>query len=334
MKSDTGELGGEILKSVSRSFYLTLRALPPGLREPISLAYLLARASDTIADSASIPVETRARHLRVFRRMVEYGANPDEIRDLQTEIVASDRGERALISQLGGCFAWLEAQRAEDRADVVDVLGKISLGQELDVLRFQNREEVVALKNAAELEEYTYLVAGCVGEFWTRICFRHLRNFARANDAAMHEFGIQFGQALQLVNILRDLPADLRAGRCYLPADEILAAGSAPEKPDDIVFDRWLERAEILMDAGFRYIEATQTWRVRLACFLPWYLGMRTLVKLRETPPLATAQRVKVSRREVRAALLLACAAASSNTVLRAVRARIISPEKTRAVSR
>jgi len=73
---------------------------------------------------------------------------------------------------------------------------------------------------------------------------------------------------------------------------------------------------------------------VRLACFLPWYLGMRTLVKLRETPPLATAQRVKVSRREVRAALLLACAAASSNTVLRAVRARIISPEKTRAVSR
>ena len=39
-----------VLKGVSRSFVITIRALPRGLRRPVGLAYLLARASDTIAE--------------------------------------------------------------------------------------------------------------------------------------------------------------------------------------------------------------------------------------------------------------------------------------------
>ena len=53
-----------ILKSVSRSFYLTIKFLPRPLREPVSLAYLLARATDTIADTAAIPATTRLTTLR------------------------------------------------------------------------------------------------------------------------------------------------------------------------------------------------------------------------------------------------------------------------------
>src|SRR5207249_8227176 len=92
-------------------------------------------------------------------------------------------------------------------------------------------EKIVALANAAELDEYTYLVAGCVGEFWTRICFRRVPRFARLEFDTMKSLGRSFGQGLQLVNILRDLPADLRAGRCYLPADELAAAGCDVQKP-------------------------------------------------------------------------------------------------------
>jgi len=40
----------DVLKGVSRSFYLTLRVLPKKLREPIGLAYLLARTADTLTD--------------------------------------------------------------------------------------------------------------------------------------------------------------------------------------------------------------------------------------------------------------------------------------------
>jgi farnesyl-diphosphate farnesyltransferase len=60
------ELGGKLLASVSRSFYLTLKALPKALREPISLAYLLARTADTMADTVEVPEEVRMQCLRVF----------------------------------------------------------------------------------------------------------------------------------------------------------------------------------------------------------------------------------------------------------------------------
>ena len=64
------ELGGQLLAAVSRSFYLTLKALPKELREPISLAYLLARTADTIADTASVSAEVRLDCLEHYRALV------------------------------------------------------------------------------------------------------------------------------------------------------------------------------------------------------------------------------------------------------------------------
>jgi farnesyl-diphosphate farnesyltransferase len=129
---------------------------------------------------------------------------------------------------------------------------------------------------------------------------------------------------LQLVNILRDLPADLRAGRCYLPADELAAAGCDLGKPSKEIIERWIARAMDLLNDGFRYIEATRSARLRYGCILPWYLGVRTFVLLRQTPPLETNQRVKVSRSEVRAVLALALPAALSNTILRRMRRALL----------
>ncbi|NBW87575.1 MAG: hypothetical protein EBR23_12335, partial [Planctomycetia bacterium] len=82
-----------------------------------------------------------------------------------------------------------------------------------------------ALANASDLQAYTYSVAGCVGEFWTRITRAHLFPVAPLDDAKLLHDGVRFGQGLQLVNILRDLPRDLRQGRCYLPLDRLRAIG-------------------------------------------------------------------------------------------------------------
>ena len=51
------------------------------------------------------------------------------------------------------------------------------------------RKEIRALGTAADLDEYTYLVAGCVGEFWTRLCFRHVRHFANRTEDEMLALG-------------------------------------------------------------------------------------------------------------------------------------------------
>ena len=85
MATNTKDLGGPVLASVSRSFYLSIRLLPRKLRAPVGLAYLLARASDTIADSAGVPVETRVQHLAAFARMVRTG-RPDGLTELQHDI--------------------------------------------------------------------------------------------------------------------------------------------------------------------------------------------------------------------------------------------------------
>ena len=61
------KIPGEILRSVSRSFYLTLAVLPANVREQVGLAYLLARAADTLADTDLIPRDVRLKHLGLFR---------------------------------------------------------------------------------------------------------------------------------------------------------------------------------------------------------------------------------------------------------------------------
>lgn len=321
----TTDLGGPLLASVSRSFYLTIRILPAALREPIGLAYLLARASDTIADTADAPAPVRLRHLVAFDTMIREGSR-DGLADLQREISPPHAGERELIAKLDRCLAWLDSLSAADRAEIAAVMAKIIRGQALDLERFPASSQIVALPSAAELDEYTYLVAGCVGEFWTRICMQHLRRYASLDLDEMCRLGKSYGQGLQLVNILRDAPADLRTGRCYLPADELRTAGADPEsllrepaaaRP---VFAQWLGKARAHLDNGFRYLTAVSPARLRAGCFLPWYLGRETLRLLEAESPLESAAKIKVPRSTVRAALWHALPVAFSNRALARLR--------------
>src|SRR6266699_2630233 len=166
--SSRRRLCGTVLRSVSRSFYLSIRFLPTPLREPVALAYL-----------------------------------------------QGDAAERALLESLPDCLEWLEQSKIADRDDVRAVLSKITQGQMLDLHRFDNPEEIRTLRTGADLDEYTYLVAGCVGKFWTQLCFRHVPNFVEMSEEEMSALGDEYGKALQLINILRDAGSDLRAGRCY-----------------------------------------------------------------------------------------------------------------------
>ncbi len=323
---ESQDLGGELLASVSRSFYLSIKVLPPRVRGPLGLAYLLARTTDTIADTAAAPAELRLKHLYALGEMIRWRADDRQITLLLKEIVPENVAEKRLLAKIGPCLDWLAAQEEADRADIRDVLEKIVGGQALDVERFPDKAQVRALQNAAELEEYIYLVAGCVGEFWTRICCRNLRDYAQLDCGTVAAIGMKFGKGLQLVNILRDMPADLGAGRCYLPADELRRSGIEPAAimglPEGAhqVFDRWRQQAAAYLDEGFKYIEVLSNFRVRAACFLPYAIGARTLALLASQYPLAAAGRVKVSRAEVRNIMFIAPLAASSNKVLRKMR--------------
>ena len=310
------DLGGPLLRSVSRSFYLTIRVLPARLRAPIGLAYLLARASDTIADSAEIPPSERRQYLVAFKTMVNGGAR-DALPQMQARIHSAHAGERVLIAEIARALDWLESLEAFDREQIRAVLAKIIHGQDLDLARFADPQQLIALRSAEELEEYTYLVAGCVGEFWTEVCLHYLPRYSRLPADELRRLGANYGKALQFVNILRDLPADLADGRCYLPVGPTLAQQwkTEPAAAREIFF-HWLHRAETLLESGRNYIGSLHPARLRIACYLPWELGRQTLDLLAKQPPLEIDQRVKVTRSAVRRALVNAVFVAFSNRPL------------------
>ncbi len=323
-------LSRTILRSVSRSFYLSIKLLPEKLRDPIALAYLLARATDTIADTAEISADVRMEELAKLASLIQGNAAADTRTSFASFATRQeDEAERRLIEALPGCLAWLESMPAADRDEIREVLARINEGQTLDVHRFANPAQVSALATASDLDRYTYLVAGCVGEFWTKVCFRHLSNFSERPQQEMLSLGREYGQGLQLVNILRDAGADLRAGRCYLPADELRSLAVTPEEllaqPQraEPLLRAWRERAEQGMAAGLEYACAIRPWRVRLATALPALIGARTLALLRIAGPRAFTEKVKVSRAEVRQIMFQTARTLASRRSLRAGFARL-----------
>jgi farnesyl-diphosphate farnesyltransferase len=318
-----------LLRGVSRSFYLTLRVLPASIRPQIGLAYLLARATDTIADTSLVSVDHRLAALRALQARI-HGATRQTLNvqelvppALPREVPATvgDRrsikaaqtaaAERELLLRIDEAVQLLQQFTPDDQQHIRNVIAVISSGQELDLIRFAgcSAQKVVALATDAELDDYTYRVAGCVGEFWTHICRRHLFPRADVDDDFLLRNGVRFGKGLQLVNVLRDLPADLGQGRCYLPAQVLHRASLDPatlllpahQESLHPVLCHYRHVATSHLAAGWRYTRHLP-WRfarLRLACAWPLLIGTKTLAKLERSPVGPTQSPAKINRREL-----------------------------------
>jgi farnesyl-diphosphate farnesyltransferase len=325
------DLVGDLLRRVSRSFYLSLAILPRPLREPIGLAYLLARASDTVADTRLLPRAERLRNLTNLSAAYAGapGADPAALARACAPLQAH-AAERELLERVGEALTRVAQLPPEDRTAVRAVLATIIEGQRFDLERFPGEDAagLAALDTLAELDRYTYLVAGCVGEFWTRLHIAHRPRLAGWEVGAMSACGVRFGKALQLTNVLRDVPADLRQGRCYLPGRELAALGLTPA---DLLtpakasgarrlLDRLLRDALEHYDAAWRYTLAIPRaeWRMRLACAWPLLIGLGTLAAITRHPnPLAADRPIKISRTAVRAILARSSLTVWSDAALR-----------------
>jgi farnesyl-diphosphate farnesyltransferase len=133
-----------------------------------------------------------------------------------------------------------------------------------------------------------------------------VQKFSARAESEMSALGVQYGQGLQLINILRDAGDDLRNGRCYFPADELDSLGLSPAQvlhdPARIepVLNKWRGTAERGIDAGKEYARAIRSRRIRFATALPAKIGAQTLALLREAGPAALTRKIKVPRADVR----------------------------------
>ncbi|ARO88627.1 squalene/phytoene synthase family protein [Nitrosospira lacus] len=317
MSSDptTHELLHGILKQVSRSFYLTLNVLPAGVRDQMGLSYLFARAADTIADTDLIDRGQRLKYLNQFRAQFR-SAEIDwqAIQEIQAALIPhqKDSAESILLQRLEDCLKLYKTYSTGDQERIQWLMDVLPNGMEMDLTRFpgESAGQLTALSTLDELDQYTYYVAGCVGEFWTRMVCAHSPEMARWDVTEMSVMGVRFGKGLQLTNIVKDIARDLRNGRCYVPEPLLQEAGLQPAdllNEDSLpkfrpVLNRLIRLAVEHLNEGWKYTMAipASEIRQRLACMWPILLAGETLKRVAIAPGLLNpAVNVKAPRSTV-----------------------------------
>lgn len=333
-----------VLKQVSRSFSLTIAVLPASLRKPVGLAYLFARAADTIADTRIMPRADRVHYLDLYREEFELPVT-SRLPVIAEALSGPQRlpAERELLIRLPECFALFRRLPEDDRARTRGLLRTLIQGMQSELRLFPGESEgrLAALESRADLDRHTYYAAGCVGEFWTEMAMAHCPAFRAWDADVMKRRGVRFGQGLQMTNVLRDLAQDFRIGRCYLPRQDLEALGL---RPADLLDPAAIERLRPLLREllaltlayyaeGWTYtlaIPPTEI-RMRLACVWPLFIGLRTLDRVQRSGDLLDPRvTVKISRPAVYGILLRSAATAWSNDGLdryyRVLRRRIPAP--------
>ena len=274
------------------------------MRGQIGLLYLLARVADTIADSKHGETEELLRILRNYNDVAQGNSSTlpefSELAEIQ-----DNPNEAELLKNVKDVVDGLQVYDESDQERMLECLNIIVGGQILDLERFGTAKEggsISALKNNQEMDDYTYRVAGCVGVFWTIMSLAHLISMPTEKHDDFFEKGIRFGKALQMINILRDIPEDLRFGRCYIPVEELAKHNLQPKdllNPNNIdkfrpLYDEYLDLTNEHLDEAVEYIKMlpeTQ-FRLKASCMLPVLIGQRTVSLLREGNILDSSDRI------------------------------------------
>ena len=206
----------DLLVKTSRTFALSIPYLPEPVRQQVTLAYLIFRIADTFEDAATWPRGKRLEALQDFGRLLVQPSPeaPVLAERWRAEVPIDHAGYQELIEQvpavLDAFFAIDPTAQALVRWHALHTIH----GMGEFVARTDEQGEL-QLKDLADLRHYCYIVAGLVGEMLTELFLADSPNLARAAD--LRARSRQFGEALQLVNILKDASFDATEGRSYLP---------------------------------------------------------------------------------------------------------------------
>lgn len=315
-----------MLPRVSRTFALNIRLLGGSMREAVRIGYLLCRIADTIEDAW--PGDRREVERRFDQLVSALSGDPHEAEVLATGApMLNGRASDAHVELVAGSPRVLRAFAAlapADRGDLTDAVTTMAAGMRRYAGRAAERrgERLGAtsaardpgdgtatfpyLDDDAELADYCWIVAGCVGVMLTHL-------FSRRSPAAPEQPLIALapavGEGLQLTNILLDWPLDLRSGRCHVPASWLRELGLAPRdlvgrerREVRILAQRLEQRArgalarvpDYLATIPSRYV------RYRMFCLWPALWAAASLEHARRDPTFPWgARRPRLPKREL-----------------------------------
>ena len=311
-----------MLPKVSRTFAPTIRMLPKPLFLPVTVAYLLCRIADTVEDEPSLSKQAKQNYLVLYADMF---SNPKLEKDfLQAIALVPEHNQDVVlmknIKRVMAVFKTFspEVQRLIGIWVVEMVMGMKKFAQAKGKGKFQ------FLKSMKDLDEYTYYVAGTVGHLLTALFAHFSRNITPAMVQRLEKFSASFGKGLQMVNIIRDINADLKRGQSYIP-DEILRKydltrssiyASENREQAERMFNELIEMAVGHLDHALAYVLTIpkEEARIRLFCLLPMFWAMQTLKIIQQnTLVLLRIDGIKISRRTIRIEFLKALILMFSN---------------------
>ena len=198
-----------VIRRHSGSFYRSFKRLPPGRAAAVFAVYAFCRLAD---DS------------------IDLDHDPDQLDQLASRLQEFAAG-RTPDEPLWRLLRWAFTTYDLEIAPFFEMIE----GQRRDITFVQPETN-------QDLWDYCYLVAGTVG-------LMILPLLASPVTAVHRRLAIDLGQAMQMSNILRDLAADYRLGRIYLPAHELAARGIQSEDlgratPTPALKSYWLELAQ------------------------------------------------------------------------------------------
>ena len=284
------------LKKFSRSFYITLVILPRRIFQPIAVAYLLARIADTITDTlSSVPFNKKRDFLLSFKDQID-NENLNEVfnNKFKNFLIELEKYpvQKKLVNFIPNLFPYYLSLNRYELDHVKAIVNKLINGMEKDLILFKSNDlnKVVTLDTFHDFDLYTYNVAGCVGEFWTEISLKKEKEISPVNYQKMIVFAIQFGKALQITNIIRDIKNDYAMDRCYIP-NQLFSMFDL--EPKDLIQGKLSNSAQKLLGylieinlknysyaiEYFLLIPKTK-FRLRLACLIPILIGLKTIKKI------------------------------------------------------
>ena len=322
---DARRFAHDILPDVSRTFAISIRFLPGTLGTAVNTAYLLCRIADTVEDDSSTPPEKRAELLEQFLHTLDD-------RD-------AAEGFPALAAGLKGDAAHLKLVRHTDlvlvlfrtlpertRDRVAHWVREMAVGMAKFVRKYPDG---IRIQTLAEYKEYCYYVAGTVGCMLTELWHEHARAVGQREFDRLWVKCQAFGEALQTVNILKDIAWDAQhENSIYIPATDLAAQGSshatllspAHLEKNHRAVERFIDLARKDLDDALDYtlMIPRRAFRIRAFCVLPLLFAYATLRDLsRSRAMLTVGGQVKISRREVKALMIVGVLSLVSNGALR-----------------
>lgn len=319
-----------LLKHTSRSLYLSVKILPASIRHAFGLAYLLCRYADTIADTDLLSIEKRLHWVKRFPAIVRTHDVAQQAALVQDLTGTSENPyEKELIAHLTDCLVALKQISPKQQEFIYEVVEAVCDGMEIDLISFEKgtKQAPIAFNKISELTHYCRLMGGKPGLFWSQLIYHAC--VVKVDQNSFYKLGQHIGDALQIVNVLRDLPKDLQFGRCYFPQEQLTAYQLLPSDlrnaTNSVRFEPikqyWLHWGKENLTGALLYFSALPKTALRIRTAVAWPIlwTADTFNKLAVCPNLLeVTKRVKISRMRIYATMLVTPFLLMSNRLFRA----------------